>query len=155
MHSSRNIYRFQSDIGIGFEQKRRSPYASAIARTASPSKSSLNISPTTMMTATLLLHRAVDAQQPKHRPLHGSLAAAEKEDPAGAASGGSSGESWEIIYTFCDCFPLVPYPSRLSKPWQTSARPYWDTMKADGTITSRAISASDLSKSDGPIMLQL
>ena len=47
-------------------------YASAVARTASPSKSSLNISPTAMMTATLLLHRAVDAQQPKHRPLHGS-----------------------------------------------------------------------------------
>ena len=72
-----------------------------------------------------------------------------------ATSGGSSGESWEIIYAFCDCFPLAPYPSRLCQLWQTSARPYWDTMKADGTIASRAISASDLSKSDGPIMLQL
>ena len=74
---------------------------------------------------------------------------------ARATSGGSSGESWEIIYAFCDCFPLAPYPSRLCQLWQTSARPYWDTMKADGTIASRAISASDLSKSDGPIMLQL
>ena len=58
------------------EQKRRSHYASAIARTAPSSKSSLNTSPTAIMTAiqalsTLLLHRAVDAQQPKHRPLHG------------------------------------------------------------------------------------
>ena len=49
-------------------------YASAIARTAPSSKSSLNTSPTAIMTAiqalsTLLLHRAVDAQQPKHRPL--------------------------------------------------------------------------------------
>ena len=56
------------------EQKRRSHYASAIARTAPSSKSSLNTSPTAIMTAiqalsTLLLHRAVDAQQPKHRPL--------------------------------------------------------------------------------------
>ena len=56
------------------------PYASAIARTASPSKSSLNTSPTAMMTATkalstLLLRCAVVAQQPKHRLLDGSLAA--------------------------------------------------------------------------------
>ena len=45
---------------------------------------------------------------------------------------------------FLRLFPLVTYPSQLSKPWQTSARPYWDTMKAEGTIASRAISASDL-----------
>ena len=75
-NEGRWYHRFQSDIGIGFEQKRRSHYASAVARTASPSKSSLKISSTAMMTATqalftLLLHRAVDAQQPKHRPLHG------------------------------------------------------------------------------------
>ena len=56
---------------------------------------------------------------------------------------------------FLRLFPLVPYPSRLSQPWKTSGRPYWDEMKADGTIASRAISASDSSKSDGHIMLQL
>ena len=55
-------------------RKRRSHYASAIARTASPSKSSLNTLSKAIITATqafstLMIHRAVDAQQPKHRPL--------------------------------------------------------------------------------------
>ena len=50
------------------------------------SKSSLNTSPTSIMTAiqalsTLLLRCAVDAQQPKHRLLHGSLAAEEDDQP--------------------------------------------------------------------------
>ena len=61
-------------------------YASAIAKTASSSKSSLNTSSTATMTAlqalfTLLLRCAVDAQQPKHRLLHGSLAAEEDDQP--------------------------------------------------------------------------
>ena len=34
---------------------------------------------------------------------------------------------------FLRLFPLVLYPIRLSQPWQTSGRPYWDTMKADVT----------------------
>ena len=81
-----SLYRFRSDIGIGFERKRRSHYASAIVRTASPSTSSLTTSSTAFMTATqalstLLLHRAVGAQQPKHRPLHDSLAAEDDHTP--------------------------------------------------------------------------
>ena len=53
--------------------------------TVTTSKSRLNTSPAAMLTATqalstLQLHRAV-AQQPKHRPLHGSLAAEDDDHP--------------------------------------------------------------------------
>ena len=51
---------------------------------------------------------------------------------------------------FLRLFPLVPHPTQYSQPWQTSERPYWDTMKADVTLAFRAILASDLSESDGP-----